>query len=59
MRTDPQMKIRLPADMKIWLAEQAARNLRSQTAEIILAIRERMERQTKAAPAGVGAPAEA
>lgn len=52
MRTDPQMKIRLPANIKGWLAEQAARNMRSQTAEIILSIRERMERETKTAPTG-------
>lgn len=42
-KDDPQMKIRLPADVKEWLAEAARRNLRSQTAEIVLALREKMQ----------------
>lgn len=39
-----QYKMKLPVDVKAWLAEQSAKNLRSQSNEIILAIREKMER---------------
>ncbi len=42
-RQDAQMRIRLPDDVKAWLAEQAEKNLRSQNAEIILAVREKMQ----------------
>lgn len=41
-RTDPQMRIRLPADVKRWLEQQAAKNVRTQNAEIVVAIREKM-----------------
>lgn len=34
-RTDPQFKLRLDADLKKWLEEQAQRNLRSVTNEIV------------------------
>lgn len=37
-----QFKLNLPADVKAWLAEQATRNLRSQSAEIVATLRERM-----------------
>lgn len=36
-------KLNLPEDVKQWIAAQAAKNLRSQSNEIILAIREKME----------------
>lgn len=39
-----QFKMNIPEDVKKWLAEQAAENLRSQSNEIILAIREKMQR---------------
>ena len=39
-----QFKLNLPADVKTWLETQAKNNLRSQGKEIILAIREKMER---------------
>jgi hypothetical protein len=38
-----QFKLTIPAEIKDWLAERAARNLRSQSAEIILALRDKME----------------
>lgn len=41
-----QLQIRLPSDLKDWIAAQAAANLSSQNSEIIRAIRERMERET-------------
>lgn len=44
MRTDPQLKIRVPADVKAFLAAEAEKNASSQTSEIVRAVRERMER---------------
>lgn len=35
MRTNPQMKIRLPQELKAWIEAKAAENVRSQTAEIV------------------------
>ena len=40
-----QFKINSPDDVKQWLADQATKNLRSQTAEIILALKEKMGRE--------------
>lgn len=37
-----QFKMMLPADVKAWIAAQAEKNLRSQSQEIILALREKM-----------------
>lgn len=34
-REDPQMKIRLPADLKDWIDKSAAENGRSMNAEIV------------------------
>ncbi|OAN86270.1 Arc family DNA-binding protein [Sulfitobacter geojensis] len=39
-----QFQMRLPPDLKDWIAAQAAANVSSQNSEIIRAIRERMER---------------
>ena len=41
-----QIKINLPKDVKDWLALQSEKNLRSQSNEIIISIRERMARTT-------------
>lgn len=41
-RTDPQMRIRLPVEVKDWLEREAAKNLRTQNSEIVMAIREKM-----------------
>lgn len=41
-RGDPELRIRLPHDVKRWLEKQAKKNLRTQNAEIILAMRARM-----------------
>lgn len=46
-----QFKINIPPDVKDWLAEQAHKNLRSQTAEIVLALREKMKRENEKADA--------
>ena len=40
-----QLQLRLPPDLKDWIAAQAANNLSSQNSEVIRAIRERMERR--------------
>ena len=42
-----QFKIALPTDVKRWVAIEAAKSMRSQTAEIILALREKMEAQNE------------
>lgn len=39
-----QFKITMPLEMKQWLAVEAARNMRSQSSEVLVAIREKMER---------------
>lgn len=48
-----QFKINIPDEMKLWLADQAKQNMRSQSSEILLAIREKMHRtvQTEKADA--------
>jgi len=49
-KTDPQMRIRLPADLKAWIEAEAARNGGSMNSEIVRALRERMEKQRPASP---------
>lgn len=39
---DVQFKLKLPPDVKQWVAVEAAKNMRSQAAEIILAVRAKM-----------------
>ena len=41
------MQLRLPADLKAWIAEQALKNASSQNSEVIRAIRERMDREAR------------
>lgn len=36
------MRIRLPVDVKEWLKKEASRNMRTQNAELVMAIREKM-----------------
>jgi hypothetical protein len=38
------LQLRLPQDLKDWIAAQASSNASSQNSEIVRAIRERMER---------------
>lgn len=45
--TQKQFKLNIPNDVKEWLADQAHRNMRSQTAEIVLALKEKMGRQAE------------
>jgi len=42
--TDPQIKLRLPLDLKQWIEAQALTNRCSQSSEIVRALRERQER---------------
>lgn len=52
MEKEAQIKIRLPSDLKDFVADQAARYGGSLNSEIIRAVRERMERTpSPAAPA--------
>jgi hypothetical protein len=58
-RNWPKLWIRIPPDLKRWLEEESDRNFGSQNSEVVRALRERMERQTKAAPESAGTLAEA
>lgn len=42
-----QFKLNIPEEVKRWLADEAAKNMRSQTAEIVLALKEKMGRQAE------------
>ena len=42
------VQLRLPSDLKAWIAAQAEQNASSQNSEIVRAVRERMERQEAA-----------
>lgn len=45
--TNPvQFKVMLPADVKAWLEAEAAKNVRSQGAEIVFILRDHMARST-------------
>lgn len=57
-RTDPGLRVRIPPEMKLWLEEQATKNLRSMSAEVVLSVRQRMERERQS-KALEGAPAQA
>lgn len=41
-QTDPQMRLRLPGDVKAWVAAQAKKNLRSLNAEVLAALKEKI-----------------
>jgi hypothetical protein len=43
-QNDTIMRIRLPADLKSWLSDEAERNLRSLNAEVVFMLRDRMTR---------------
>lgn len=45
-----QLQLRLPPDLKEWIAAQAAANVSSQNSEIIRAVRERMDRVSTTEP---------
>jgi hypothetical protein len=40
----PKLIVRLPIDVKDWLARQSAENASSQSSEVVRAVRERMAR---------------
>lgn len=48
-QAEPQLKIRMPRELKAFIAIQAERNKSSQSSEIVRCVRERMDRQTKTA----------
>lgn len=48
-RSDPQMIIRLPADLKDWLSAKAAQNHRSQNGEIVNRLEESRQREVECA----------
>lgn len=47
-RLDPQIALRLPQDLKDWVAAEAQRNASSQNSEVVRALRERQERLSAA-----------
>lgn len=47
-RSDPQMRIRVPVDVKAWIEAEAEKNLRTQNAEIVIAIRQQMQKEMPA-----------
>ncbi|ROQ53670.1 Arc family DNA-binding protein [Pseudomonas putida] len=49
MRKDPQMKLRLPEELKQWVEIEAQKNLRSQTAEVVFALLEERKRREQGA----------
>jgi hypothetical protein len=49
-RSLPKIVVRLPRDVKDWLAEQAAENASSQGSEIVRAVRERIARHQRDRP---------
>ncbi|ASS56904.1 Arc family DNA-binding protein [Rhizobium leguminosarum] len=40
--------LRMPTEINEWVEAEAARNLRSKNSEIVMALKEKMERQKKA-----------
>lgn len=40
----PPFGLRMPDDVKEWVARQARENMRSQNAEIVMALKEKMDR---------------
>ena len=49
----PKITIRVPQDLKAWLAQQSERNASSQSSEIVRAVRERMERSSHQEERGI------
>lgn len=47
-RADVQFNLRLPEDLKQWVEAESQKNCRSQTAEIVFALREAKKRREHA-----------
>lgn len=43
-RDDEHFRLRIPSDVKAWIAAESAKNLRSQTAEIVFLLKQAMAR---------------
>ena len=56
-KDDPQFKLRIPAELKAWLDEQAEKNRSSLSSEVVRSIRERRERVEFKASGSIGAAA--
>lgn len=41
-QTDPQMRLRLPTNVKSWIELEAQKNLRSLNAEVVAALKEKI-----------------
>ena len=44
-RSDPQMNLRIPEELKAWIDQESRRNGSSQNSEVVRAIRERKDLQ--------------
>jgi hypothetical protein len=56
-RTDPQLRVRLPPEIRDWLERNAAQNRRSINGEIIICVEEAIQRSVLAEPAqAAGSP---
>lgn len=53
MKTDPQMRLRLPPDLKAFVVEQAERDASSQNSVVVRAVRAMAATQTKDRPEAV------
>lgn len=47
-RSDPQMLIRLPQEMKDWVVREAKRNERTVNSQVVWLLRQKMEREQAA-----------
>ncbi|AZD93012.1 MULTISPECIES: Arc family DNA-binding protein [Pseudomonas] len=47
-RKDPQFNLRLPEELKQWVENEAQKNFRSQTAEVVFALMEEKKRREQA-----------
>ncbi|MBD1602252.1 Arc family DNA-binding protein [Pseudomonas typographi] len=56
MRTDQQMKVRLPEELKQWVEMEAQRNCRSKTAEVVYALMAEKRRREQASTSKNKAP---
>ena len=49
MRADPQMVVRVPEELKVWIKVRAALNRRSQNAEVVYLLEQAQKREQEAA----------
>ena len=45
-RVDDHFRLRIPSDVKEWVKQRAAENVRSITAEVVFLLKEKMQQET-------------